>query len=116
VEQQLQRYFGATLGLAVAAVWAGVGAGAALSCLVVAGAGYVVTALTQRGALGRIVRASARERRQPRSRRTGGPRVSGPARVRGARLEARPAPLPVAEIDEEFTPAELALEVSRYGW
>jgi hypothetical protein len=120
VAQQLQRYFGTAVGLGIAIVWLAMGASAGLACLAVAGLSYGATALTQRGSLGRIATAAARERRRARlaagtstRARRPGPRSEMPARP-------RPVPVVVPDVHEpgvaQSVVAEPVNEISSYGW
>jgi drug/metabolite transporter (DMT)-like permease len=67
VAEQLQRYFVAAIGFAVAALWSFAGSASGLTCLLVAGVCYGVTAIFQRGLLGRIVETAKQEHTRLRS-------------------------------------------------
>ena len=111
---QHQRYFVAAVGFATAVVWTAEGMAAALTCLAVAGLGYAVTGLAQRGSLGRLA-AAARSLEAARAR-------SEPARAGAKRRSARTGPparrqrpvasaAPVAPVVREPS-----LEATTYGW
>jgi hypothetical protein len=86
VAEQLQRYFVAAIGFAVAALWSFAGSASGLTCLLVAGVCYGVTAIFQRGLLGRIVETAKQEHTRLRS---------SPSAAR-----ARRAPEPISARDE----------------
>jgi hypothetical protein len=116
VTQQLQRYFTATIAVAVASVWTVAGAASGLTCLLVAGATYGATALAQPGVLGRIIEAVGADRhrllrgtaaapvRHARRRR---PDVARRGHVRSS--------APVRVLDDREPVAEVA-DIVEYGW
>jgi hypothetical protein len=122
MSDQLARYFAATLGCAITAMWAAAGVGPALACLAVALASYAAAALVQRGSIGRLLRhsrdASGRIAKTPSSR--GRARPSGPPRKRPARTPTRrPPPKRAAQpgLDYELDSAEPVLSgPGPYGW
>lgn len=59
--EQLERYFVAAVGLAIAVVWSVSGSASALACLFVAGACYAATAISQRGVPARILGTARQE-------------------------------------------------------
>jgi hypothetical protein len=67
LSQQMQRYFAATLGFGLAAIWTAVSLSAAFTCLLVSCVGYVVAGVTQRRSLGRFLRKAKGERDQVRA-------------------------------------------------
>src|SRR3974390_192825 len=122
MSDQLARYFAATLGCAITAIWTAAGFGPALACLAVALASYAATALVHRGSLGRLLRqsndASGRIAETPSGRRRARP--SAPPRKRRARTPTR-RPLPrragKPSLDYELDSAEPVLSGrGPYGW
>jgi hypothetical protein len=122
MSDQLARYFAATLGCAITAMWAAAGFGPALACLAVALASYAAAALVQRGSLGRLLRqskdASGRIAKTSSSRRR--TRPSGPPPKRSARTTTRRQPQRrevQPSLDYELDSAEPVLSgPGPYGW
>jgi hypothetical protein len=121
MSDQLDRYFAATLGCAVTAMWAAAGFGPAFACLAVAVAAYGAVALVQRGSLRHLFRrssgapariAAASGRRRVYS---GEPRRRRPAKA----APRRPSPRRVSEPEREheLDQAEAVLTgPGPYGW
>lgn len=91
MSSQLQRYFAATLGFAIAATWFEAGAVAALVCLVAAAAFYAAAAFVQPQ---RAPRPAARPRREP---------------------APRPRPQAVSDAEAHEAPSEPSA-TGTYGW
>jgi len=104
-----QRYVGAAFGFAFAAVWATVGLGAAVVCLVAAGIGYGAVSLAERrqfagiaGVRDAVLREAPNRRRQPRVAARSSMRRPQPRRE-------RPEPAqPVATVS--------GADTATYGW
>jgi hypothetical protein len=87
---QLQRYFAAILGFAIAAIWFEAGVVAALICVAAAAASYGATVFLQPT---RTVRRAPRPKREP----------------------VRPRPRPVLEAAAQDAPSEPSA-TGTYGW
>ena len=98
MNQQLQRYFVATLGFAIVAVWSAAGFEAALVCVAAAAGCYGTAVLAQRTTAGRPRPARPRSSERPARR--------APA--------ARPRRPVYEEPRHELEPVSTAGE--RYGW
>jgi hypothetical protein len=91
---QLQRYFAAILGFAIAATWLEAGAVAALVCVVAAAASYGAVVFLQPA---RTVRRAPRPKREP------------------ARPRPQPRPQPVFDAAAQEAPSEPSA-TGTYGW
>jgi hypothetical protein len=122
MSDQLARYFAATLGCAITAVWAAAGFGPAFACLAVALASYAAAALVQRGSLGRLLRqskdASGRIAKTSSSRRRTRPSQPPPRRPSQAATRRQPARrVSQPSLDRELDSAEPVLSgPGPYGW
>jgi hypothetical protein len=120
MSDQLERYFAATLGCAITAMWAAAGFGVALACLAVALASYAAATLLQRGSLGQLLR---RSRSAPgriaesSSRRRAGRSV--PPRKRPAKAATRRPPATRAsqpDFEHDLDSPPVLSGPGPYGW
>lgn len=117
MSEQLQRYFAAVLGCAIAATWAAAGFGPALAGIVTSVAAYFAVAFAQRRGLFQSRSDRTAKRRQFQARRSS--RSSSQHSGRGVkdRAQLRPGRWPAYDAD---LPDELDVPPSRaaggYGW
>jgi hypothetical protein len=118
---QLERYFAATLGCAITAMWAAAGFGLAFACLAVALASYGVVALVQCGSLRHLFRRSsgapARSAGASGRRRVPGSEAGRRRPVKAAARRSSPRRMPESVLEHELDPAEPVLTgPGPYGW
>jgi hypothetical protein len=120
MSDQLDRYFAATLGCAVTAMWAAAGFGPAFACLAVALAAYGAVALVQRGSLRHLFRrSSGAPARIPAASGRRRVHASEPRRRRPAKAAPRASPRRVSEpeLEHELDQAEpVLIGPGPYGW
>lgn len=116
--QQLARYFAAVMGLALGAVWLFGGFASALTCLFAAGVCFGMTAVSQRGVLGRVEESARRHRPVLEVARSDTARARRPPhRTAGRPKQARPRTVAASPSlnDRQLESKELASAVE-YGW
>jgi hypothetical protein len=117
VAEQLERYFVAAVGLAIAVVWSVSGSTSALACLLVAGACYGATAISQRGVPARILDATRQRFSRLLSAAAAEWARRVPAQTDRRPVRARPRPVMAArtaayrELDTKESVAAV-----EYGW
>jgi hypothetical protein len=115
-EQKLERYFVASVGVALAAVWSLAGFTSALTCLAAGAACYGAAIVSQRGMLRRLVETAHEKQARPRTRsphaRPAKRPTAGPGSVRATRPPAARTAIGPVDADPERGEALTA----QYGW